>query len=250
MKTSGNTILITGGATGIRLALAEILLQNKNEVIICGRRQDKLEEALQKLPGIHIKQCDVSVEANRKELITWTISNFPGFNILVNNAGIQQMLFLKEEISNEKITDEISINLIAPIHLTNLVVKQFMNQPDAAIINITSGLGFVPITVLPVYCATKAALHLFSVSSRFQFKDTSIKVFEIIPPIVDTELDRGTRDKRGMTYRGIPPSEVASETFKAIAEDRLEYPIGQTADLFNSVQSEKAKFIFDRMNQH
>jgi uncharacterized oxidoreductase len=250
MKTSKNTILITGGATGVGLALAEIFIQNDNEVIICGRRKDKLDEALVKFLGIHIKHCDVSVEGNRKELISWTISNFPGFNVLINNAGIQQMMLLKEEITNEKITEEITINLIAPIHLTNLVTPHFMKQTEAAIINITSGLGFVPIAVLPVYCATKAALHLFSVSARHQFKDTSVKIFEIIPPIVDTELDRGSREKRGMTFRGIPASEVASETLKAITEDHLEFPIGQTADLFSAAQSEKVKFIFDRMNQH
>jgi uncharacterized oxidoreductase len=250
MKTSQNTILITGGATGFGLALAEILLRNDNEVIICGRRQDKLDEAKSKLPSVHIKQCDVSIESNRKELIEWTISGFPGFNILANNAGIQQMLFFKQTIGNDVITDEITINLITPIHFTNLVAPHFMKQQEAAIINITSGLGFVPIAVMPVYCSTKAALHSFSVSSRHQFKDTSIKVFEIIPPIVDTELDKGARAKRGMTYRGIPSSDVAVEFMKAFAGDQLEFPIGQSADLFDTARSEKTKFIFDRMNQH
>ena len=134
--------------------------------------------------------------------------------------------------------------------MTSLVAPHFMKQTEAAIINITSGLGFVPIAIMPVYCATKAAIHSFSVSSRHQLKNTSIKVFEIIPPIVDTELDKGSREKRGITYRGIPASVVALETIKALAGDQLEFPIGQSADLFNAAQSEKAKFIFDRMNQH
>src|ERR1051326_9641896 len=121
MKITGNTILITGGATGIGLALAEKFSSTHNEVIICGRRKEKLEEAKQKFPGLHIKVCNVSKEAERKELIEWAIKNFPSFNVLVNNAGIQQMVLLTKEISAQNISNEVNTNLVAPIHFTEQI---------------------------------------------------------------------------------------------------------------------------------
>src|ERR1051325_11363731 len=224
MKTNGNTILITGGATGIGLSLAERFLAENNEVIVCGRRKEKLEEAKQKFPKLHIKVCDVSKEIERTELVEWAIKNFPSFNVLVNNAGIQQMIVLPKENSAENITNEVNTNLVAPIHFTELVAEHFSKQPGAAILNITSGLGFVPIAFTPVYCATKAALHSFSMSARRQFRDTPVKIFEIIPPMVDTDLDKGSREKRGMKERGIKPEVVAEETLKALASDQYEFP--------------------------
>ena len=122
--------------------------------------------------------------------------------------------------------NEVAINLDACFHLTALFTPYFINKNEAAIINVTSGLGIVPLIITPVYSSTKAGLHSFSVSLRKQLADTSIKVFEIIPPIVDTDLDRGARDKRGQTDKGISAEKVAVESVKAIANDKLEIPIG------------------------
>jgi uncharacterized oxidoreductase len=193
MNIRNNTVLITGGATGIGFALAEALVELGNTVLICGRRQDRLQEAKRKLPGIHIRTCDVSKETERKSLFNWVRDNFDDFNILVNNAGIQRMVDLKKGIRG--LTDgenEIEINLAAPIYLSAYFIPLLTKRKKAAIVNVSSGLAFVPIASMPVYCATKAAVHSFTESLRHQLKDTSVKVFEIIPPMVDTELGRGS----------------------------------------------------------
>jgi uncharacterized oxidoreductase len=207
MKTSGNTILITGGATGIGFSLAEAFVRLGNEVIVCGRREDKLEEAKNRLPQIHTRKCDLSKEDERKSLFEWISSDFPTTNILVNNAGIQRMVDLKkgteELLSGE---DEIEINFKAYVNLSAHFIPFLMKQKEGAIVNISSGLGFIPLTITPVYCATKAAIHSFTLSLRHQLRNTSVKVFEIIPPTVDTELDKGARSKRGQEDRGTSPA--------------------------------------------
>jgi uncharacterized oxidoreductase len=232
MKIKGNTILITGGATGIGFSLAQAFVDAGNEVIICGRRENKLKEVKDKLPQIHTRVCDLSKEKERKSLYDWVSSNFKDINILVNNAGIQRMANLRKgtrDLFDGE--DEIEINLTAPIHLSAYFIPLLLKRKEAAIVNISSGLGFVPIASMPVYCATKAAIHSFSLSLRHQLKDTSIKVFEIIPPIVDTELDKGARGERGQQDRGIPPSEVARATLKALENDEYEVAVGMAENL-------------------
>ncbi len=232
MKISGNSILITGGATGIGLELSKLFVNSGNEVIICGRREDKLNEAKKLLPAIHTKACDVSAAENRIALTEWIISEFPDFNILINNAGIQRMIdFTKGTEELKELHDEISINLEAPIHLSALCIPHLSAKKGAAIVNITSGLGFTPLAFVPVYCATKAALHSFSMTLRHQLRTTSVKVFEVIPPIVDTELDKGARKRRGMTHFGILAAEAAEGAFKSIENDEYEFAIGMAANL-------------------
>ncbi len=250
MQTTGNTILITGGGTGIGLALARVFLRENNDVIICGRREQKLLEAKNQFPRLHTRICDVSEANSRKTLVNWTIAHFGNLNILVNNAGIQREIDFKTE-ADDRITgeNEIEINLQAPVHLSALFIPHLLKQPEAAIINVSSGLGFVPIARMPVYCATKAALHSFSISLRHQLKDTAIKVFEIIPPTVDTELDKGTRDRRGQTDRGIPPGEVAEATLQGIAGDDFEIAVGQAQFLKNGARNDP-EGIFRMLNSH
>jgi uncharacterized oxidoreductase len=243
MKTSENTILVTGGATGIGLALAEQFIKLGNEVIICGRREDKLKEASRKLPGIHFKVCDLTNPDERKILTDWTMENFPGINILINNAGIQNNYNLKETLDIESVKQECEINFIAPVHLSNLFVVYFTRQNNCAIINITSGLAFAPLAFMPVYCATKAALHSFSLSLRHQLSQTTIKVFEIAPPTVDTDLDKGERDKRERPDRGIKPEEFATQAIEAIKNDTYEAAIGMAENL-----RLKREELFSRMN--
>ncbi len=249
MKMKGNTILITGGATGIGFALAEAFVREGNEVIICGRREDKLREAKIKLPQIHTKVCDLSKEKEREALYNWIKSNFKDLNILVNNAGIQRMIDFKTGISNlSEGENEIDINLKAPIQLSGYFIPDLLKQKESAIINVSSGLAFVPIAVMPIYCATKAAIHSFSVSIRHQLRETSIKVFEVIPPTVDTELDKGARDERGQEDKGIPPSEVAKATLKALEKDDYEIAIGMAQNLRMGARNNPEK-IFQGINQ-
>jgi uncharacterized oxidoreductase len=248
MNTKGNTILITGGATGIGYALAAAFIEAGNEVVICGRRENKLRDAEKQLAGIQTKVCDITDPAACKELIGWMKKNHPAFNILINNAGIQQMLDFKEDVSIDVIAKEITTNFTAQVHLANLSIRHFLKQKEAAIVNITSGLAYIPLAIMPVYCATKAALHSFSISLRHQLRNTSVNVFEIIPPMVDTELDHGSRGKRGQKDRGILPQVVAAETIKALEGNIFEHPVGMAQNLYKAAHSDQASIVFNRMN--
>lgn len=231
MKTKGNTVLITGGATGIGFALAKMFVKEGNEVIICGRREHKLNEAKDKLPQIHTMRCDITKVADRFALYGNIKREFEDVNMLVNNAGIGRKIDLKQGKLG-LMEDEIYTNLMAPIHLSACFIPDLLEQKESAIINVTSGLAFVPIAAMPIYCATKAAMHSFSVSLRHQLKDTSVKVFEVSPPIVDTEFHKDARSE--IKSRSIPPSEVAEETLRSLERDEYEIPIGMSKKLMST----------------
>jgi uncharacterized oxidoreductase len=189
MKPTNNTILVTGGASGIGLALAARWLAAGNTVIVCGRRADKLREAQVQYPGLHTHVADVATAADREALAAWVAQEFPALNVLVNNAGIQNRYSLTDDsIVWETRRQELAINLDAPIHLSMLLLPQLRQQEGAAIINVTSGLAFAPLAQVPVYCATKAALHSFTLSLRVQLAPLGVRVLEIIPPAVNTDL--------------------------------------------------------------
>ncbi len=248
MKTSGNVVLVTGGGTGIGLALAEALMREGNEIMICGRREEKLREAAERLPGVQIRRCDVADVAERRALIGWVTGKSRGFNILVNNAGIQREIdFTRGEEDLAGHEDEIVTNLQAPAHLAALAIPVLKKQATAAIVNISSGLGFIPIARMPLYCATKAAIHSFSLSLRHQLNNTPIRVFEVIPPTVDTGLDRGARERRGQKDRGITAEEVAVATLKALKEDQFEVAIGRARDLCAGARTDPDR-LFQMLN--
>lgn len=249
MKTKGNAILITGGATGIGFALTETLVNAGNTVIICGRREAKLKEAKNKLPQIMTKVCDVSKEKEREALFIWVKDNYPDLNVLINNAGIQRMVNLKKG-TKELFTgeNEIETNLVAPIYLSAYFIPWFLKKKEAAIINVSSGLGFVPIAAMPVYCATKAAVHSFTISLRHQLKNTSIKVFEIVPPAVDTELGKGTTADESEGYRGIPPTVVTEATIKALVKNEYEIIVGEAKGLVRGARTNPER-TFQNLNQ-
>jgi uncharacterized oxidoreductase len=180
----------------------------------------------------------------------WAVSNYPELNILVNNAGIQRQIdFTKGALDLMNGDDEIQINFCAPVQLTALFIPHLIKLKEAAILNISSALGFVPLTIVPVYCATKAAIHSFSWSLRHQLRKTSVKVFEVIPPTVDTDLDRGARERRKQEYRGIPATDVAEATLAGLANDELEIAIGQAQGLRGGTRAESEQ-MFQRMNGH
>ena len=190
MNLSDNTILLTGGATGIGLALAARFLHAGSEVIICGRRADKLAEAQQQHPGLRTRVCDVADPAARVELVRWATAEYPRLNVLVNNAGIQNRIQLADDAATDwdARRAEIVINLEAPIHLATLLVPHLRQQPQPVIINVTSGLAFAPAAFVPIYSATKAALHSFTLSLRHQLGPAGIDVLEVVPPAVNTDL--------------------------------------------------------------
>lgn len=236
MRMSGKTILITGGATGIGFAIAERLAR-ENKVIICGRRQERLDAAVKRLPGIRAIRCDVSNEAERKALCDRVVSEFGGLDVLVNNAGIQRRVDFRKGV--EDLTadeDEIEINLGSQIYMSALFIPILMKREAAAIVNVSSGLGLVPLAVFPVYCATKAAIHSFSMSLRHQLKGTPIKVFEVIPPTVhDTELKGKPIPK---TDYSVSAGEVADAVAKGLEDNRTEIAIGPSAGWLRASRAE------------
>jgi uncharacterized oxidoreductase len=247
MNIKGNTVLITGGATGIGFALAEALVKTGNTVIVCGRREKRLNEAKEKIPALYTQKCDVTQEADREALFDWVSTEFKGFNMLFNNAGIQKMIdFTTGAEGLFTRGDEITTNLAAPIYMTAQFIPLLMAQKEAAIVNVSSGLGFVPIAAMPVYCATKAAMHSFSVSLRYQLRETPVKVFELIPPTVETELGRTEGDDE-LGYPGIKPAVVAQATLESLARDEYEITVGEAKGLVAGVCSDFQK-AFDNMN--
>jgi Short-chain dehydrogenase involved in D-alanine esterification of lipoteichoic acid and wall teichoic acid (D-alanine transfer protein) len=242
MKMFGNTILLTGGASGIGLALAKRFLERDNEVIICGRREDRLAEVREEFPGIHTRVCDVSEADLRAELAYWVVSEFPALNILVNNAGIQRRIDLTATEDWNETRSEIAINLEAPIHLTQLLYPHLATTNDAAIMNVTSGLSFTPLANVPVYCATKAALHSFTLSLRWQLKETEINVVEIIPPAVDTDLQAP-----GLHTFGVNVDEFADHVFNGLEAGNVEIAYG-TALAASQASRESLDAIYERMN--
>ena len=244
MKVSGNTILITGGATGIGLALAEAFVHLGNKVVICGRRRNKLLAAKKQNPQLEIRVCDVSRSASRTALLRWMKQRFPSLNILVNNAGIQRRFdFSKGTRDLRQADQEIATNLVAPIHLTALMLPLLRKQSQAAIVNISSGLGFTPLATIPVYCATKAAIHSLSLSLRHQLRLTRVSVFEIAPPMVATEL-AGRRQRPEEDEYIMSSDAVAREIVRAIETERYEVPLGAAANLH-----EKRDQMFSAINE-
>jgi uncharacterized oxidoreductase len=248
MKTKGNAVLITGGATGIGFALAEAFIRAGNNVLICGRRMTKLGDAKRKLPQIRARQCDLSKKEDRQSFCDWVKQNYQDLNILVNNAGIQRAIDISEgtaKLFNGE--DEVQINFAAPIHLSAYFAPMLTKKKEAAIINVSLGLGFVPIAAMPVYCATKAGIHMFSVSLRYQLKDTCVKVFEVVPPAVDTELGKGTTSESDQEYRGIPANEVANAVLEGLKKNEYEVVIGEAKGLVQGARTDFEK-AFQRLN--
>jgi uncharacterized oxidoreductase len=243
MNLANNTVLITGGASGIGFALAERFVRAGSTVIVCGRRADKLQEAQQKLPGLHTHVCDVGNAAERVALLDWVRTEFPALNVLVNNAGIQNRVQLATDTEDwEARRQEIIINVEAPIHLAMLFIDQLQAQAHPAIINVTSGLAFAPAAFVPIYSATKAALHSFTLSLRHQLKQTPIQVLEIVPPAVNTDLGGP-----GLHTFGVPVDDFADSVMARLAAGEVEvgYESSETRRLASRTELDAA---FEQMN--
>jgi uncharacterized oxidoreductase len=185
MQLSGNKILITGGATGIGFALAERFLREGNQVIACGRRADALATARGRLPELVTRVADVATPEGRSELVRWLVEAHRDTSVLVNNAGIQNWMTLADDDFFERARQEIAINVEAPLHLTHLCLKELELR---TVVNVTSGLAFVPYVKVPVYSATKAFFHSFTLALRELAKARNVEVVELIPPALNTDL--------------------------------------------------------------
>jgi uncharacterized oxidoreductase len=202
MKISGNTILITGGGSGLGRALAEALHAEGNQVIISGRRPQVLEETVKANPGMKFLLLNIEDPANIQTFAAEVQKQFPTLNVLVNNAGIMR----PEDLKSGQTADAESIittNLLGPIRLTAALLPLLQKQSKATIMNTSSGLAFVPLAITPTYCATKAAIHSWTQSLRYQLADTSVEVLEWIPPYVQTELmgERQANDPNAMPLK-------------------------------------------------
>ena len=176
MNLTANTILITGGATGIGLALAEQLSKRGNSVIVCGRNEDALKKAQARVPALVTRFCDVTDAKSRQSMVGWLNTEHSKLNILLNNAGIQCHRDFNHDGAIDKLEEEVAVNFTAPICLISELLPLLKKQPQAAILNVSSGLAFSPMADVPVYCATKAAVHSFTLSLRHQLKTTGVRV--------------------------------------------------------------------------
>ena len=223
MKLEGNTILITGGANGIGFELSKELQKRGNTVIVTGRSQEKLERAKRQIPELHIVQSDVSRISDIESLFTKVTHEFPALNVLINNAGVMRSINLhKEEGSLEDLTSEIDTNLKGPIRMVRKFLPQLKKMDSAA---------FVPLPIAPIYCATKAAIHSFSLSLRAQLKNTKVKVFEIAPPATQTDL-LGEFDSEDMSGASIMKvDDMVRASLKGLENDQFEIRPGQSNQL-------------------
>lgn len=186
MKTTGNTILITGGGSGIGLALAEEFSKLGNKVIVAARSARKLELAAGK--GLQSLPVNMSARESIESLARTVVTRFPALNVVIHNAGIMKNENLRTTNTADIAVETIATNLTGPMLLTTALLPHLLKQADATIMTVTSGLGFVPLAMTPTYSATKAAIHSYTESLRYQLQGTSVRVVELVPPYVQTEL--------------------------------------------------------------
>jgi uncharacterized oxidoreductase len=239
MIKTENKILITGGASGIGLAMAERFLKENNTVIVCGRRVEILQELTEKLAGIVTKKCDLASASEREDLYAWVSREHPDLNVLVNNAGIQNWMSVEDKDFFTRAKTEIAINIEAPLHLTAL----FINLPSLhTIMNVSSGLSFAPLAKVPVYSASKAFIHSFTLSLRHSLKARNIDVIEVIPPALNTDLGG-----KGIHDQAPPVSDFIETIFEQLRQGKKELTSG-FSEAMTKAGPEELKNAFARMN--
>lgn len=228
MKTTNNTILITGGSAGIGFETAKLFLEAGNQVIITGRNQKRLDEALAKLPGATGIVGDISKKEDTAALVNTLKKDFPNLNIVVNNAG---QAHINSLINNDKLfenaEDEMLTNYLSVIRLNEQLHPLLLQQEEAAIVNVSSIVAIVP-GKIATYSATKAALHSYTLALRVKLSDTNIKVFELMPPLVNTDFSKEIGGSEG-----IHPSEVANDLLNAIKDNTYEIHVGNTQYIYD-----------------
>jgi uncharacterized oxidoreductase len=244
VRLTGNTVIVTGGTSGIGKELVERLGERGNRVITCGRRKDRLEQLRSASPWVTVYPCDVADESDRVRFAAQVSKAHPEANVLVNNAGIQLKTDLTRPVDMKRLRSEVETNLVAPLHLASLFAPLLSGKEGAAIINISSGLAFAPIAFMPVYCATKAAMHSASLSMRRQMKSIGIAVYEIAPPAVDSELGPERWQEGQTSHGGMPVAEFVAAMLQALEADLPEAAIGQAQGM-----REKREQLFDAMNR-
>jgi len=246
MKLHGKTVLITGGSSGIGLELAKQLLARGNTVIVTGRDQAKLDATLRLLPGLHGFRSDVSDPAAIVELHTALLAQFPALDMLVNNAGIMRNLNLNRERSLSDVSREIDINLSGPVRMIQQFLPHLKSRKGALIVNVSSGLAFVPMSIAPVYSATKAALHSYTQSLRAQLDGTGVTVVELAPPGVETPLFRSEFAEEMKDQKGMDVSVLVQRAIAGIEAGKLEIRPG-LANVLKLMSRVAPQFMFNQL---
>lgn len=246
MKLKNKTILITGGTSGIGLELAKQLIPLGNTVLVTGRDPEKLDATRQALPGVHVYQSDVSDPDAIAALHDRVLADFPALDVLVNNAGIMRNLNLNHDRDLQDVTREIEINLSGPVRMIQKFLPHLKTRPDALIVNVSSGLAFIPLPLSPVYCATKAAIHSFSQSLRAQLAGTGVTVIELAPPGVETPLFRGEFAEEMKGQKGMDVGVLAKKAIAGIEAGRLEIRPG-LSNVLKTMSRIAPQFMFGQM---
>jgi len=244
MRLQDNSILITGGSSGIGLELAEKFIQKGNKVLICGRTRSKLESAKEKVPKIITFQSDLSTENGRRGLFEWVHQEHPDCNVLINNAAlVHRTSFKDDDRMQEKALLEIQTNLIAPIALSKHFLPLLEQKENAAIINITSGLAYTPKADYPIYNATKAGLHSFTKTLRMQLHKQRIRVVEVLMPVVDTPWHEGKVPKMA-----ISSEQAVGEMLEGLTKNKDEIRVGKVRLLYwiNRISPKIASKVINR----
>ncbi|MCI4680638.1 SDR family NAD(P)-dependent oxidoreductase [Rhodoblastus acidophilus] len=238
MKMTGNSIFITGGGTGIGQALARAFHQLGNKVIIAGRRQAPLMETAEDCPGMAFHEIDMRDPASIERVAAWLIKHHPDVNVLVNNAGIMSGDKTGSEMDDQKTVATVETNLLGPIRMTSALIEHLKMKPDAAVINVTSGLAFTPLAHSAVYSATKAALHSWTMSLRVRLKGSSVRVLELAPPWVQTDLT-GSRDNP----RAMKLDDFIKEAMEKLATDADEILVDRVRMLRDNPGPDEWAFV-------
>lgn len=240
MKLSGNTIFITGGGSGIGRGLAEALHGLGNQVIISGRRRAVLEETTKANPGMQSVELDIedtaSVAAAAKELV----ERFPTLNVLINNAGIMKPDGVAGAVDDALVMSTVTTNLLGPIRMTSALIEHLKAKDGATVINVTSGLAFAPLAMTATYCATKAAIHSYTQSLRYALKGSSVRVLELAPPYVQTEL---MGSQQASDPRAMPLKEFIDETIEVLGTDADEVLVEKVKPMRNNPGPNEAAFV-------
>ena len=248
MDLTARTILITGGSSGIGLELARQLLARGNVVAITGRSEQALETARLSLPGLHAFKSDVSDPSAIRALHDTLTTRFPNLDTLINNAGVMRIVNLSEDRSLEDVTREIDIGLSGPIHMVQQFLPHLRSTSDALIVNVSSGLAFVPFPISPVYSAAKAAIHAYTRCLRVQLAGTTVAVVELAPPLTETPLFSTQFKDQMKGEKGMAVDVLVRRSIAAIESGRLEIRPGQSNIL--KVASRLApEFIFRQLSK-
>jgi uncharacterized oxidoreductase len=238
MKLKGNTVFITGGGSGIGRGLAEAFHKLGNQVIISGRRKGHLAETVNANPGMQSIEMNVQDPSSISAVAEKLIRHYPKLNVLVNNAGIMQADNAGGIVDEAVLVPTITTNLLGPIRLTSALIDHLKKQDRAAVINISSVLGFVPMALTAVYSSTKAALHSYSMSMRYRLKGSSVKVLEIAPPWVRTDLMNSSEAEQAM-----PLDEFIDETMKVLETDADEILVERAKMLRGNPGPDEGAFV-------